>query len=264
MNKRVDPIAGAFSPQLRRTLAAALAQQIAAEFPRIGGTRMVGLCVDLVLEVIDHHQYRKDTLQHGQVLWRAIPLDDPPSPRRPISAIQLKTVVLDLSLPADIEARIARKPAGERRLAKAIRLCEQAFQQGALLANSDLAELLTCADSWIATLISQYERTHQCVVPRRATLHDVGTGITHKRLICQKRWLEGKEPNEIVRETNHSLEAVDRYLSMFDRVRLCQRQGWSPQTTAVVLNCTPRLVREYVKILAELSTESTTTDESSG
>lgn len=259
-----DPVAATYGPQLRRTVTAALAQRIAAEFPRIGGPRMVSLCADLVLEVVDHHHYRQETLQHGQVLWRAIPLDTPPTPRRPSATIALKTVVLDLSLPADIEARIARQSAMARRTLKAVRLCEQAYQQGAVLGDSDLAELLTCSDALIAQVLTAYETAHQCVVPRRATLHDVGTGLTHKRLICRKRWLDGKEPTEIARETHHSLAAVDRYLGQFDRVRLCRQQGWTVELTALVLNCTPRLVREYGTILDELASAAATTDTRAG
>ena len=38
-----------------------------------------------------------------------------------------------------------------------------------------------------ALLLAEHERTTHTVVPRRATLHDVGTGLTHKRIICWKR-----------------------------------------------------------------------------
>ena len=90
------------------------------------------------------------------------------------------------------------------------------------------------------------------LVPRRATLHDVGTGLTHKRIICWKRYAEGKSAEEVARETYHSLEAVDRYLGQFDRVRHCRRQGFSPQKTAYTLNCSVALVQEYLAIDEEL------------
>jgi hypothetical protein len=55
-----------------------------------------------------------------------------------------------------------------------------------------LAELLHADASRIAVLLAQHERDTKTVVPRRATLHDVGTGLTHKRIICWKRYAEGK------------------------------------------------------------------------
>ena len=68
-----------------------------------------------------------------------------------------------------------------------------------------------------AAVLAAYERSEGHLVPRRATLHDVGSALTHERIICHKRYAEGKEPHEVARETWHSLEAVDRYLGQYDR-----------------------------------------------
>ena len=90
------------------------------------------------------------------------------------------------------------------------------------------------------------------IIPRRATLHDLGSGLTHKRIICWKRYAEGKLTPEIARETHHSQEAVDHYLGLFDRVRLCRKEGLTEQQTAQMLNCSHGLVREYVAIDEDL------------
>jgi DNA-binding CsgD family transcriptional regulator len=161
-------------------------------------------------------------------------------------------VVLDLSTPADVEQRLQRVPPKTRLLDKALRLCRQAHQQGGLLSNCDLAELLATQDESISQLLCKYERKHHAIVPRRATLHDVGRGTTHKRIICHKRYAEGKPSDQVARETYHSLEAVDRYLGQYDRVRHCRIQGLSPQQTAQILDCSLRLVEEYLAIDADL------------
>jgi Protein of unknown function (DUF1670) len=87
-------------------------------------------------------------------------------------------------------------------------------------------------------------------------VHDVGTGLTHKRIICWKYYAEGKSPTEIARQTYHSLEAVDRYLSQFDRVRHCREQGMSPAETAFTLNCSFSLVQEYLDIDRQLQIQN--------
>ena len=56
----------------------------------------------------------------------------------------------------------------------------------------------------------------------------------------------------VAQETYHSLEAVDRYLGQFDRVRHCRQQGMTPMETAHILNCTRSLVEEYLAIDNEL------------
>ncbi len=97
-------------------------------------------------------------------------------------------------------------------------------------------------------MLAQHERDTQKIVPRRATVHDVGTGLTHKAIICWKRYAEGKEPQQIAHETRHSLVAVDRYLGQYDRVRRCRKRGMNPRQTAHILNCSVALVEQYLRI----------------
>ena len=165
-------------------------------------------------------------------------------------------MVLDLSLPDDIEARLARCSARENLRRKAVRLCQQAHQQNGLLSNCDLAELLASSDSRISQVLGEHERRTNKPVPRRATVHDVGTNLTHKRIICWKRYAEGKDVPQIARETYHSAESVDRYLGEYDRVRHCRLEGLSPAETAHALGRSVSLVNEYLAIDRELETDN--------
>ena len=137
-------------------------------------------------------------------------------------------------------------------LRRCLRLCRQSHKQGALLSNCDLAVLLGRSDSGVAQVLAAYERNHDRLVPRRATLHDVGTGLTHKRLI---HYGEGKTSEQVAQETYHSIEAVDRYLGQFDRVRHCRQQDLSEEETAYVLGCSRALVAEYRAIDEQLRGE---------
>jgi hypothetical protein len=202
----------------------------------------------MILEVVSKHQRSKDNLTHGQLLWMAISVDNPPVRHQRIADTDLIPVLLDVSTAEDVQLRIDRLPAGQRLLRKAIRLCEQAHQQGGLLSNCDLAELLSTDDSRIGKLLAEHERTSNTVVPRRATLHDVGRGLTHKRIICWKRYAEGKEPHIVARDTYHTLDAVDHYLGQYDRVRHCRLEGLTAEQTAHALGCSVPLVNEYLAI----------------
>jgi len=250
--KKPDYARKHFRPLLAKTLRNSLAQRIGEQFPRIGGDRIIGACADLVLEVVWAHLRPLEYVAPGQVLWLAIDKDDPPRRYRPTEQTRLVPVVLTLSTPGDIEARIAGSKTTQRRLDKALRMSREAHEQGGLLSNCDLAELLTMTNNHIGSLIAEHERSTEQAIPRRATLHDVGTALTHKGIICRKRYLEGKEPNQIARETHHSLEAVDRYLGQFDRVRACTKLGMTAQQTAHVLQCTTRLVEQYLQIHHQL------------
>jgi hypothetical protein len=253
MSGKPDYVRKRFAPLLDKNLKNALAHRIGQEFPRVGGPRIRGLCAEMILEVLSQHLKPREHLCHGQALWLGISIDDPPARYKRTADTELVPLVLDLSTPEDVAAIIARVPAGERLLKKALRLCQQAYEQGALLGNHDLAELLNVSDSHVATVIAAHERRAGKVVPRRATIHDVGSGVTHKRIICFKRYAEGKESERIARETYHSLEAVDRYLGQFDRVRHCRRQGLPPPEIAFALNLSRGLVEEYLAIDDELA-----------
>ena len=248
MSSKPDFIRKKFGPLRAKTLRNALAHRIVKEFPRIGGPRICQLCADMILEVISKHMRSQEHLTHGQALWMAVSVNNPPAHRQRIADTELVPVLLDLSTAEDVQQRIDRRPTPERLLHKALRLCQQAHQQGGLLSSCDLAELLNTSDTAIARVLTGHERLTNTVVPRRATVHDVGTGLTHKRIICWKRYAEGKEPHLVVRETYYSLEAVDRYLGQYDRVRHCRLEGLTPEQTAHALGCGLPLVREYLAI----------------
>jgi len=254
VSRRPDYIRKKYRPIQDRTLRSTLSHLLRTQFPRIGGPLIRDLCADMILDTIDSHLKPRDRVGHGQVVWAAVSLDDPPRRHQRIVDTKLVPVILDLSTHEDIQARIERKPSPERLRTRAVRLCTQAHQQKGLLSNCDLAEMLGARDSEIASVLAAHERDAGCIVPRRATLHDVGTGVTHKRIICWKRYAEGKAPDLIARETYHSLEAVDRYLSQFDRVRHCRELGMTPEKIAFTLACTVRLVEEYIQIDDQLRT----------
>jgi DNA-binding CsgD family transcriptional regulator len=252
MSRPPDYIRSRYGPLREKTLHKAVVHTIGEQFPRIGGPRIRELCADMLLEVVAAHVRPREHVRHGQVLWMGVATDHPPRYRQRPRETKLVPVVLDLSTPEDVETRIDRKPSLERLQSKAVRLCYQAHDQGALLSNCDLAELLCVSDSFMARALTTYERKTEKLVPRRATLHDVGTGLTHKRMICLKHYAEGKSPDLVAQETYHSLEAVDRYLGQFDRVRHCRCQNMTPEETAYTLNCSRGLVEEYLAIDQEL------------
>lgn len=256
MGRQPDYVKKKFSPLLQKTLKNALAHRIQTEFPRIGGERIVHLCAEMILQDVQAHLWSRDRVSSGQMLWMAIDVNDPPSRGKRIAETQLVPVILDVSTPEDIQRRLERQPRRERLKQKAVRLCHQAYKQGGVLSNCDVAELLNSEESVISSLLVEAQREQGRVIPRRATVHDVGTGLTHKRIICWKHYKEDEAPEEIARKTYHSLEAVDRYLGQYKRVRYCCQQGMSLEETAFTLNCSRSLVQEYLAIDDEINKSS--------
>jgi len=256
MANKIDRLKAGIRPLLDKTLENALSRRIAEEFPRIGGPRICKLCAEMILEVVYNHIRSKESVHHGQVVWTAVSKDHPPGRCHRIAETDLVSVVLDASMAEDIQLRIDRVSNPQRKLHKALRMCRQAYEQGGLLTNFDLSEILSISDSGISKLLVDYERQNKTIVPRRGTLHDAGGGLSHKWIICHKRYVEGKSPDQIARETYHSLQAVDRYLGQFDRVRHCRHQGLNAIETARILDCSLSLVETYRQMDKELEGEN--------
>ncbi len=82
MNNQTDFLRNKFGPLKARSLKNAIANQITTEFPRIGGPRICSLCADLIMEVVEKHMRSRDHITHGQTLWAAIDINDPPKRHR--------------------------------------------------------------------------------------------------------------------------------------------------------------------------------------
>jgi len=99
MTNKTDRLKAGLEPLLAKTLENALAHRIEKEFPRIGGPRICKLCAEMILEVVHNHVRPKDSIRHGQVLWTAVSIEDPPGWSQKIADTDLVTVVLDASTP---------------------------------------------------------------------------------------------------------------------------------------------------------------------
>jgi hypothetical protein len=174
MIKKYDPLKSGMRPLLAKTLQNALSHRIAQEFPRIGGPRICQLCAEMILEVVNNYIRPKEHVHHGQIVWIAVDKDNPPGMSKKMADTDVVTVVLDVSTAEDVKARINREPPYQWRLRKAIRMCKQAYEQGGLLTNHDLAEIMSFHDSLIAQMLAKHERDTKKLIPRRGTLHDAG------------------------------------------------------------------------------------------
>lgn len=106
--------------------------------------------------------------------------------------------------------------------------------------------------------ISQYRKTYEeqndVTLPHTARqwrVQDMGSCITHKVTIVQKIIIEKKDPRLVARETNHSLQAVDRYIKDYHRVKLCYEKEQSAEfiVRATGIVRLRRIVMQYIDII---------------
>lgn len=242
-----------YSPYQAKTFPAALAQLVGQEFPHLGGPKVRELFVTEVTRLIERYYPPRERMQPGQVLWWAVDKTDRPHDHHTMAETRLVPVVLTLVTLDDIRALAqgqGRTPVSQQVVA---RLHLEADAQGGVLSEIDTALLLAYNPRHISDLIQAYEAQTGKVLPRRGTVHDLGTSLTHKGVIARKVLKERKTTAQVARETNHTPESVDRYLLDLMRCYVClKRAQQSPTQTAFATGLSVSLVKEYAALIDEL------------
>ncbi len=189
-------------------------------------------------------------IHYGQLVWMAVPTDEYPQKGKSLAQSRMKPVVLSFVTDEDI-AHIAHgfdsKTLRKRRL---VRWVDEAFDQGALLTQLDLAILLGVCDAVVSQYVNEIQKEGK-LLPTRGNIHDLSGAITHKREIITL-YLEGYLTPEIAFKTNHSNESVDRYIRDYHRVELLWKHGITDlDEISQLARLSRRVVHQYVDLLPD-------------
>jgi hypothetical protein len=130
---------------------------------------------------------------------------------------------------------------------KLARLAEEAREQGGLLTQEDLAQLLACDVRTVRRDLAHLKARCSVIVPTGGQQKDIGPTVTHKAQAI-RHWLEGQEPQEVARAIHHSLHAVERYLQHLARVLFLAGQGFEPLQIAFTVGISPATTRTYLDL----------------
>jgi hypothetical protein len=189
-------------------------------------------------------------IHYGQLVWMAVPIEERPKKYQSIAETRMKPVVLTFVSDDDI-AHIAHgfktKALRKNRIK---RWTDQAFDQGALLTQLDLAMLLGLCDAVVSHYVNEIQK-EGTMLPTRGNIHDMSGAITHKREIITL-YLEGYFTPEIAMKTKHSNEAVDRYIRDFNRVQLLWKHGITNlEQICQLARLSKRVVQQYIDLLPD-------------
>ena len=129
-----------------------------------------------------------------------------------------------------------------------------------MLTLLDLSMLSGMSEHYVGELLREYEAEHGKVVPRRGTVHDLGPSVTHKAEVV-RRWLRNESPAQIARALGHSQEAVERYISSFQKVRLLA-QKFPVADLPVLAGLSASVVKQYIALLRHYEPALTLSPES--
>lgn len=251
MKSSKSSVEAMFGPLQKKTFASALALFFEQQCPQMGGHLTRQVLVSNIQELVDKFYPPNTHLRMGQVMWPAVDENEQASYGKTIEKTKLKPVFVDMIAPEDIEATLQGEKKMRIRQKATVRIFQQAKEQGGVLTGVDVATMMRLSPATISRYVRGWEKEHQVIVPRRGTVHDMGRSVTHKRQICYKMIVEGKSVEATARETNHSPEAITRYVKDYKRILSCLQKGLTPKETAFVVKVSEKLVFEYVNLIQE-------------
>jgi DNA-binding Lrp family transcriptional regulator len=133
------------------------------------------------------------------------------------------------------------------------RLTREAQEQGALLTQEDLARLLCASRSTIKRDIAQL-REEGIDVPTRGQIKDIGRGVSHKSRIVGD-WLAGYTYSQIRDRRRHSIHAIERYCTDFQRVVRLHERELDVGEIRVGTGLSERLITEYLALYETVGPE---------
>lgn len=200
---------------------------------------------DALIDLFNSLCPESSRLKPGQIVWNALDKRT----RADSQNRRYKPVIL--SLVTDDDVSMFEKGSSVSMIRKNViaRMIREAYQQGAVLSTRDLSLLLVSSSAYLSQLRIEYEKEHKTILPHTGVIHDMGTTLTHKRIIVYKHIVEKKDPSVVARETNHSQLAVDKYIKDFYRVKTLVKDKKDVDFIHHTTNISRHVINQYLQII---------------
>jgi len=179
----------------------------------------------------------------NQIIFYAVSSSEPAG--KPIKECKLIPVCLTLYNQGDLEIK-RRCGVPLLRESLTLRLAEEAYQQGALLSQSDLAQILLVDISTIKRIVKKIKQKGVSI-PTRGEIRDIGPGLSHKAKIIELL-LKRYQPTEVALKTRHTLSSIDRYFNGFLKVSYLSDEGFSRVSIRHLTGISEKVIGEYLNL----------------
>lgn len=233
-----------------RTLKQMLLNRFLNQYGYDKGEITASAIIDDLLTLIEQFYRYSDHsfLKAGQMVWHAVQTDEPCQKRKKMAQTDFKPVVLDIISDSDIEDFKAPMHHREIRLKKIERWTQQAFDQGGVLSQLDLAVLLTTSEETAGQYVREYHNLYHRQLPTRGNVQLTGSGQTHKKEIITLH-LKGYLTPAICQMTSHSKEAVERYIHDYEAIRLLATKFDDTDLISRIVRLKATVVQQYLDLI---------------
>ena len=156
-------------------------------------------------------------------------------------------VILTYLATEDIESFRNRFTSRQLRINRLIRWCHQAYDQGALLMQLDLAVLLNVCDAVVWDYVNEWQKTTGEILPTRGNIHDLSGAITHKKEIITL-YLQEHLISSIAAKTKHSKKAADRYIGDYESVKVVRAATADIDKISQITRLSKRVISQYLDL----------------
>jgi biotin operon repressor len=199
---------------------------------------------DYVINFIKEHY--QDSRFDNQIIFYAVSADEPAG--KPVKDCKLIPVRLTLYSYSDKKIK-QRFGISSLRQHLAVRLSKEAHVQGALLSQSDLADILIVDRPTIKRMVRKLKK-NGATIATRGEIRDIGPGSSHKARIIELL-LKRYQPTEVSIKTGHSLSSITRYFENFNKVSYLYDDGYSIIQIRHLTAISEKVVREYIQIYSK-------------
>ena len=189
-------------------------------------------------------------LHYGQLVWMAVPIDEYPERGKAIVKTRMKPIILTYVATEDVESFRDGFTSRQLRINRLVRWCYQAYDQGALLTQLDLAVLLNVCDAVVSDYVNEWQRSSGELLPTRGNIHDLSGAITHKKEIITF-YLQGYLTPSIAAKTKHSKEAVDRYIRDYESVKVVRAATADIDNISQITGLSKRVISQYLDLIPQ-------------
>lgn len=253
-----------FASLEKRTFRTALIHLLERDYKLIGSHRVLEALADDVEYLQQEYFPFKDRFEAGTIAWvttkRTV---KKPGYGKKTEDYESVMVYLPLVTRNDMKKRVFVKAGTKnsnyvvnrgRDLATMARLVKSAWNQEGMLSQAELCVLMNRSLTTMRRYLAEYEAQHpDDPLPLKGYILDQGSRPTHKRIILNL-YEQGIDPTEIAQRTNHGLDAVDRYIKAYERVKGLYKKGIDHADIKKVTGLSMKVVDAYLSIVKHFHT----------
>jgi len=248
----------------KRNFRSAIINLLENEYKILGSRKIIEMLADDLENLHREYYPGKDQLGFGEIVFTTTKDDGQrQSYGKKTEDYGTVTVALPLITKEDVERRIYYKKGDRnsnykhreaRDIETMVRLLKSAKQQGGLLSGAELSVIMNRSLSTLTKYLSAYTEKTGEILPLKGYVLDQGSLPTHKGIIISL-YEQGKSPADIVLNTGHSQDAVDRYIKQYDQIKKLIRKRMDETAIKEITGRSMKVVREYIKLYKDLNPE---------